>query len=373
MPAFFQSSIFCRHPSSLVYSYGLYRYAIGSYALIFSNISGAIGGQCSAKFQCLCASCLSIFNGEVNSSVPGKYCLVVDSPKLRCKVKKLKELRCNKNAGYERAWDDRKKQDYCRLSLSQVCKATKLMLGGRELQGSLSSPMLAKIGDTTTLEVQLAGLAVQAGHAAGRAPTVSIWSVGADVAQANVSAHGKATLDLSSTGQFEAWVRVGSSSCKVPSQLDVVCQDGYRQGGAACEKRRLTANLQIVLGISIGVVLALCVFLFLFLIHKHPDRAKEVLISFASAGCGLRTSHGTTLPNGAGNEALMALQAFAEVRFDLANVSCAHACDAASRCGTCSLRDRSRQPLNNRAAVAILNSRLHMHSELRPAIHVTVL
>merc|ERR1712216_280525 len=137
-------------------------YAIGSYALIFSNISGAIGGQCSAKFQCLCASCLSIFNGEVNSSVPGKYSLVVDSPKLRCKVKKLKELRCNKNAGYERAWDDRKKQDYCRLSLSQVCKATKLMLGGRELQGSLSSPMLAKIGDTTTLEVQLAGLAVQA-------------------------------------------------------------------------------------------------------------------------------------------------------------------------------------------------------------------
>ena len=50
----------------------VWTYATGGFALIFAGTAATPNGRCKAGFRCLCASCQTIFRGNVTSSAPGK-------------------------------------------------------------------------------------------------------------------------------------------------------------------------------------------------------------------------------------------------------------------------------------------------------------
>ena len=232
----------------------VWAYAAGSYALVLSNVTGSplkkkssSSGDCGAEFQCLCASCLSTFSGEVTSSTPGKHDLVVASAGLVCQKQKLKDLDCNQQAGYERAWDDSKGQYFCQLSLSRACEMVKVILGAEELQGSSSSPMVAKIGEHADLTVALPETKSSNLHHLNRVDfasvTVKLRPVQEAVAHASIDPDydNELTLSLDTTGQlflglpaplarstfktfpglagtFEIHLAGGNLTCKLPAQ-----------------------------------------------------------------------------------------------------------------------------------------------------------
>jgi hypothetical protein len=48
--------------------------------------------------------------------------------------------------------------------------------------------------------------------------------------------------------------------------------------------------MQVILGVSVGIVLALCVGLLLYLVRTHPKRLKKIAISFLRARHGLNST-----------------------------------------------------------------------------------
>ena len=69
-------------------------------------------------------------------------------------------------------------------------------------------------------------------------------------------------------------------SCKLLSRLRLSCGEGFELGNENKCERKSNTNLQKIMGIGIGVVLALLVGLLLALVRKNPKRAKKLFVSF---------------------------------------------------------------------------------------------
>ena len=203
----------------------VWTYSHGRYALLLDDRSTA-NGQCREGFRCLCA-CETTFEGEVNSSAPGNFSLRISSGELQCKQQELRELECNENQGYVRAWDSENKVDYCRIKVSHMCTTAKVMVGSKEVRGKT----VAQIGDETTVTVTLAGW-----QPTGSPAKLQIRPVQAVAADTLVHVSGTSTLSLNTTGTFEIHFSDGPSSCKIPSQLELECKDQYQQEGKTCRK-----------------------------------------------------------------------------------------------------------------------------------------
>jgi hypothetical protein len=236
-------------------------------ALIFS--ATANGGVCGEEFKCLCASCNTTFEGEISSLAPGNYSLLISTAEeeaggVHCQEQALREFSCNSNEGYERVWDNERKQDYCRLSLSHICQTAKVMVEGNELKGS---PMVAHIRETTALTVRLL---------ASNSAKVELRPVQPVSAAAEVDGKGLSSFALSTTGEFELHFVHGESSCKLPSDLKIRCDAGYDNRDASCvQQANDTTDLNVVLGGLVGAVAAACVGLLLFYLRKHPQQAMK--------------------------------------------------------------------------------------------------
>ena len=270
----FENPLFCRYRS-------------GYFALIFSNHTSR-NGQCSAEWVCLCASCSTTFAGEVNSSAPGTYSLRIESGQLHCSEEKLDELECNGDEGFERAWDDVKKRDFCRLTIAQVCKTATLDVDGSRILSSSSSSLLSvRIGEEALLNVQVDG------HSVGETARVEMRLVQDNVVNATVDEDGLSSFALSSTGLYQIYLVDGQSVCSLPSQLQVDCQPCLRTclrscptrmsctrvctqvdcqpkfelRGTYCVRKKETTH-QVVLGVCVGVVLSLLAGLLLYYFKK---------------------------------------------------------------------------------------------------------
>ena len=250
-----------------------WNYASGRSALIFSDTAN--GNECREDFKCQCASCSTVFQGDVSSSAPGNFSLLISSAEgkaegVRCQQKVLEELKCNSNEGYERAWDNKGKQDYCRLSLLHICQTATVTAKGKELNSSSSSPMVVKIGELTALTVHLLEV-----NSAGNSTRVELRPA-QDVLTDAAVAKGKSTFGLNTTGKFELHVVDGQSSCKLPSDLTIRCDAGYDNRDASCvQQANDTTDLNVVLGGLVGAVAAACVGLLLFYLRKHPQQAMK--------------------------------------------------------------------------------------------------
>ena len=211
-------------------------YRPGWHAVIFSGNSSNASGTCSKHFRCMCAKCSTMFHGEVSSSTPGNFSILVSSKEMQCEKQQLEEFECNEMGGYVRAWDDRN-QPVCRLKISEVCKAARIQVEDILLRGSSSSPMVAAIETQSALTVDFKQ---SLGSSTVRAK-VEIRPVQDIVVSANVDESGKATLSLTKTGQFEIHLRDGQSSCKLEPQLRVECKkDAYEQKGSFCKQKEHT-------------------------------------------------------------------------------------------------------------------------------------
>ena len=214
----------------------VWTYRPGRHAVIFSGNSRNASGTCSKHFRCMCAKCSTMFQGEVSSSTPGNFSILVSSKEMQCEKQQLEEFECNEIGGYVRAWDDRN-QPVCRLKISEVCKAARIQLEDILLRGSSSSPMVAAIETQSALIVEL----TQSLGSAAVPAKVEIRPVQDIVVSANIDESGKATLSLTKTGQFEIHLRDGQSSCKLEPQLRVECKkDTYEQKGSFCKEKEHT-------------------------------------------------------------------------------------------------------------------------------------
>jgi hypothetical protein len=237
--------------------------APGNYSLLISAAEEEAGGVRCQEQALRKLACNSTFEGEVSSLAPGNYSLLISTAEeeaggVRCQEQALRELACNSNEGYERVWDNERKQVYCRLSLSHICQTAKVMVEGNELKGS---PMVARIRETTALTVRLP---------AGNSAKVELRPVQPVSATAEVDGKGLSNFALSTTGKFELHLVNGQSSCKLPSDLTTRCGAGYHQKDAACVPDDPETNMQIVQGVAMGIMLLLCAGLFAFFVRKNP-------------------------------------------------------------------------------------------------------
>ena len=143
------------------------------------------------------------------------------------------------------------------------------MVGSEKLQGN---PMVAEIGEISSLTLKLKSFVMNSAK-------VEIRPVQAVVTNATFGDNHTLTVPLGTTGNFEMHLIAGSSTCKIPSRLDVTCKDGYRNHDSSCVQQT-TLKEKLVLAVSLGTVLALCVVILLYLVRKHPERAKKIFVSF---------------------------------------------------------------------------------------------
>ena len=229
-------------------------------------------------FKCLCApqQRRCTYLGTLNNSIPGNFELHVplshSEGHSECDPLSLSPMKCDRNAGYERAWDN----DVCRLSLVHLCQTAKVKLGSQELHGNMNSPMVAKIHEALALTVRLAGQSV------GNLTRVEMRPIQAALAHTGVDGRGRATFALSTTGTFELHIADGISSCKLPSRLHVSCKDGYAQRNLACEQQK---DLQLVLATLIGVMLAFCVGILCLTLLSAPHAVFAHHLSALQAFC----------------------------------------------------------------------------------------
>ena len=245
-----------------------WNYAPGRNALIFSDRANV--NECREDFKCQCASCSTAFHGDVSSSAPGNFSVLISSDEgtaggVRCQETVLEELKCNVNEGYERAWDNERKQDYCRLSLLHICQTAKVTSEGKVIHSSSNSPMAVKISEQTALTVHLLE-----GTSAGNSTRVELRPTQDILAHADVT-NDRSSFTLNTTGQFELHVVSGQSSCKLPSRLDIGCMDGYGNIGVVCVQQiSSTSSTKLVLGGILGSMFVLVLALGIYYSIKHP-------------------------------------------------------------------------------------------------------
>ena len=131
-----------------------------------------------------------------------------------------------------------------------------MKVGSEKLQGNARNSMVAKIGETTSLTLK---------SSLTSSAKVEIWPVQTVVANATFDNDVTSALSLDTTGQFEMRPVDGSSTCKIPSRLDVECKEGYGNQGSSC-KQQTRLNMKLVIAVSIwtGVGMALLAMVYFF-------------------------------------------------------------------------------------------------------------
>ena len=159
------------------------------------------------------------------------------------------------------------------VSLDHFCDHANVSLGSKVLSGV--NAKIGKIGETENLN-----LAVDRPGLRG----MEVVLLPNDTIRGPIDTDGHFQVDVTKTGAFSIDIRDknSSSACTLQSILYLECKDGHEQVGTVCvlKPEDTKAGLQIVLGISLGVVLALCVLGFLALIRTNPQRAKKLFVSF---------------------------------------------------------------------------------------------
>ena len=199
-----------------------------------SNINSSECGVGKVGFKCLCAPppqqrrCTYV--GTLNNSIPGNFELHVS----KCDPVSLSPMKCDSDAGYERAWDSKNSNDVCRLSLAHLCQTANVRLRAQELANTSTSSMVAKIHETSALTMRLA-----AGQSVGSSTRVEMRPIQAVLADTGVDGNGQSKFALNTSGTFELHIVDGDSSCKLPSRLDVICKDGYAERNQACVQQQV--------------------------------------------------------------------------------------------------------------------------------------
>ena len=143
-------------------------------------------------------------------------------------------------------------------SFDRFCNHANVSIGSKVLSGA---DAFGEIGESGDLKVAVGWPGVR---------ELEVVLVPINTLRGPINTQGRFMAALTKTGDFTALVREtnGSSACSLQSNLRIKCKESHDQVGTQCVMKRdpAKAKLHIVLGISVGIVLALCVVFFLFLV-----------------------------------------------------------------------------------------------------------
>ena len=146
-------------------------------------------------------------------------------------------------------------------SFDKLCDHANISIGSKVLS---SAHAFGSIGESTDLTVVISRPDLR---------DMEVVLVPINTVRGPINMQGRFAEALTRTGDFTVIVREknGSSACSLQSNLRIECKDSHVQVGTQCVLKSAEARLQIVLGISLGIVLALCVLYFLFLVTRSVD------------------------------------------------------------------------------------------------------
>ena len=155
----------------------------------------------------------------------------------------------------------------------QVCKQARVALSGngylsgRPPSAGPSSTLVGLIGPDGDLHVavdQQSGI-----------DTVDLVPIAGRI-RVPFSTGGTFKTRLTKTGDFTVLISNNKSAgCSLPSTLSIKCKQAMIQKGTRCHAKPDETNLNVILGVCMGVVLAGCTVLLLYFIQRNPAKAKK--------------------------------------------------------------------------------------------------
>ena len=161
--------------------------------------------------------------------------------------------------------------------ISQLCAGANISLASKLLASGSKPMMRGKIGERGELMLSV--------HPFLSTPmAVTLVPVKGTVT-GPINSDGRFAMSLTETGKYAFYIGSDNGpSCSLPALLKIECQSDYDEAGRGCKPKqdKSTVHLHVIMGISMGVVLALVTAMLLLLFSKDAARrrAKKVFLSF---------------------------------------------------------------------------------------------